>query len=278
MGHYVPFVGDHSIQEAVVSVHFREVSDSEVVRRARDTAQAELSAVLPKAQESHEVAVAAKINLAQPKESTVFQDSGPPRLAGFERSLAKADATPARVLRFFGSAATVSFLEYPGWDTVLHDSLDYLRKVFAPLNLTTNPVVAFGLRYIDRYRFVGAEDTPSAEMLLRRETAYIAPHSFSADRFWHSHSGWFETLEEGVRVLNQVNVGSALVEQAPTVTIDHNAICQLKIPRQSAVTLFEAPDGGPKIEDVMGILHGRNVSLLRDMLQPAMAKKIGLSE
>ena len=272
MGRYLPFAGEHSIQEAVVGVHFRGKSDPEAVRQARDTAQAELADVLPKAQEIHQIK---EINLVQ-VEQDVVQGSGPPRLAGFERSKVKADATPARVLRFLEDVLTVGFLEYPGWSAALAESLDYFRTVLSPLNLAANPVVAYSLRYIDRYTFDGPDDAPRAEMLLRKGNAYTTPHSFSAGPFWHSHSGWFELLEGGGRVLNQVNVGSASVDQAPTITIEHNAICQLGAPRQSVDRLFQSSGNTAGVGAVMEFLHERNVAVLKDMLQPAMVKKIGL--
>ena len=271
-GHYLPFAGDHSIQEAVVGIHFREMPAPEVVRQARDTTQAELAECLPKAQEIHRE----QIKLVRKGQDFVPQDSISPRLVGFERSRVKADGTPAEVLRFLENTVTVSFLEYPGWKVALGDSLDYLRKVLSPLNLTANPVAAFSLRYIDRYTFDGPDDGACAEKLLRQENAYITPYSFSAGSFWHSHSGWLDTHEKGGRMLNQVNVGSALVDQASTITIDHNAICQLKAPRQSMATIFQSSDNTLGIEEVMSFLHGRNVTLLCDMLQPTMAEKIGL--
>ncbi len=271
-GHYLPFADDHSIQEAVVGIHFREMPAPEVVRQARDTAQAELADCLPKAQEIRQE----QIKLVRTEQGFVSQDSTSPQLAGFERSRVKADDTPAEVLRFRENTVTVSFLEYPGWEVALRDSLDYLRKVLSTLNLTTSPVVAFSLRYIDRYTFDRPDGGACAEKLLRKENAYITPNSFSAGPFWHSHSGWFDTLEKGARVLNQVNVGSTPVDQVPTITIDHNAICQLKAPRQSMATLFQSSDNALGIKEIMGFLHDRNVKLLCDMLQPAMAKQIGL--
>ena len=76
-GHYLPFADDHSIQEAVVGIHFREISAPEVVRQARGTAQAELAGLLPKAQETRQV----QINLVQTEQSCVSQDSISPRVA-----------------------------------------------------------------------------------------------------------------------------------------------------------------------------------------------------
>lgn len=136
--------------------------------------------------------------------------------------------------------------------------------------------MAFSLRYMDRYTFDGPTDEPpNAEVLLQTDTTYIAPYCFGRGPLWHCHSGWFEMLTPKDCVLNQLNVSSATVDGAPTVTIDHNAICQLGIPRQTIESIFEPSSGeSTDIKYVLDCLHGRN-SVLRSMLQPEMLDKIG---
>lgn len=273
MSQYLPFAGEHSIQEAVVSVHFRGRIPPQLVGQARDTAKAELEADLPKEQEIHQIE---SIVSSPNEEGTISLNSGSPHLAGFERSKVQADAKPARVLRLLDDILTVSFLEYPRWESALKDSLHYIQTVLPPLDLAANPIMAFSLRYIDRYTFDGPADEPRAEMLLRKGSDYITPYSFNAGSFWHCHSGWFEGLSEGSRILNQVNVSSALEDQVPMIVIDHNAIFQLKVPRQSIETLFRSSEESMGVEIAMNLLHERNVEMLRDMLQTDMLKRIGM--
>ena len=219
MGQYLPFAGGHSIQEAVVGVHFHRKPDSKAVGQARDTAQAELADVLPKAQEFHQVE---EINLARIGQDAVSQGSGSPRLAGFERSKVKADATPGRVLLFLENILTVNFLDYPGWDETLKDSLVYLRTVLPPLNLAANPVVAVSLRYVDRYTFDGPDDASDAKILLKKTSVYVTPYSFLAGPFWHSHSGWFEPLEggDGCSIRSTSGVLSSIrLRRSPSITM-----------------------------------------------------------
>ena len=273
MGQYLPYSGSHSIQEAVVGIHFRSKFSSDAARQARDTAQAELKSVLPRSNEIHQLQ---EIKIGQIEQGVVAPASGPPRLAGFELSKVRADAKPARVLRFLENMLTVNFLEYQNWQTTLNDSLKYIRTVLSPLTLATNPVMALSLRYIDRYTFDGPHDEPRAEMLLCEGNAYMAPRCFDGGSLWHSHSGWFESLGAGDRILNQLNVGSASVDQVPTVTIDHNAVCQLRSPRQSIESLFQPSGQDAGIENALNFLHRQNGEILRDMLQPGMLEKIGM--
>lgn len=270
MGSYLPYSGNHSIQEAVVAIHFRGTFDSEAVGRAQSNAQDELKDVFPRSGAIHQL----RVN--QTGQGVVVQESGPPRLAGFELSKVKPDAKPARVLRFVESMLTVNFLEYQDWESALDDSLRYIRTTLSPLTLVENPVMAFSLRYIDRYTFDGPPDEPRAEMLLRKGCVYIAERCFEGGALWHCHSGWFEPYNTGDRILNQLNVGSAIVDQAPTVTVDHNAICQLATPRQTIESLFQSSEKVAGLEKVLNNLHRQNGTILRDMLVPDMLQRIGM--
>ena len=270
MGEYLPYSGTNSIQEAVVGIHFPGMVSSDAVRQARDTAQAELNDVFPHLNETRmqEVKIEPERLAPQP---------GTPRLAGFELSKVRADAKPARILRFMENMLTVNFLEYQNWQTALEDSLKYIRTVLSPVMLVTNPVVAFSLRYIDRYTFDGSHDEPRAGTLLRKGNEYMASRCFEVGPLWHCHSGWFESLDAGDSILNQLNVGSAIVDGVSTVTIDHNAICQLRAPRQTIESIFQPPSGeSTGLENVLDFLHDRNSTILKNMLLPEMLERIGL--
>lgn len=272
MGRYLPYSGVHSIQEAVIAVHFRGPFNPEAVARAQSSAQVELKDVFPRSGEIHELRV------SQTGEGVVVQESGPPRLAGFELSRVKADAKPSRVLRFVENLLTVNFLEYQDWEGTLKDSLDYIRTALSPISLVENPVMAFGLRYVDRFTFDGSPNESRADMLLRKGCKYVTDRCFEGGPLWHCHSGWFEPSDTGYRILNQLNVGSAIVDQAPTVTIDHNAICQLTAPRQTIESLFQpSSEKAVGLDAVLDALHRQNGAILRDMLVTDMLKQIGMS-
>ena len=268
MGRYLPYSETHSIQEVVVAIHFRGLFGQEEIRRAQSRAQADLMQVFPRSE---------PIQLQQLQLNQGVVGPQQTRLAGFELSKVKPDAKFARVLRFAENSLTVNFLEYQNWDSTLQDSLAHIRTVLTSLSLLDNPVVAFSLRYIDRYTFDGPQDEPRAEMLLRRGSEFIAERCFSAGPLWHCNSGWFEPRDTGDRILNQLNIGSAIVDQAPTVTVDHNAICQLKAPRQMVASLFQPSSGEDTgLENVLNVLHDQNGTILSDMLVPEMLERIGM--
>lgn len=271
MSRYLPYSGTHSIQEAVVAIHFRGRISSEEVRHARDVAKAELDHVLPRLNEHHQVQ---EIKIEQ---GLLSQSSGEPRLMGFELSKVQPDAKPARVLRLLENMLTVNFLKYQDWNSTRLDSLGYIRLLLQSIKLTTNPIQAFSLRYIDRYTYDGSLDEPRAEMLIQKSSDYIAPCCFEGGSLWHCHSGWIETYNSENRVLHQLNIGSTIVDQVSTVTIDHNGICHLNPPRQSIESLFEPTSGRQAgIENVLNRLHDTNGHILRNTLVPEMLEMIGL--
>ena len=272
MGKYLPYSGEHSIQEAAVAIHFSRAFDPQTVARAQDAVQANLNDVFPLSNQIHQVVSEIKTNqgiLVPDPESTTH-------LYGFEFSRVKADAKPARILRLQGEVLTANFLEYDGWETTLKESLKYIRVVLPPLTLAENPIMAFSLKYMDRYTFDGPIDEPRADMLFREGNSYITPCCFQAGPLWHCHSGWFEIHGDN-RILHQFNVGSRVVDQISTVIIDHSAICQLKAPRQTADALFQPPSAANAgIENILKHLHEQNVSVLKDVLKPEILKHIGM--
>ena len=271
MGEYLPYSGANSIQEAVVALHFRDRATEEAVGRARSTVQTDLKDVFPRFKDIQKVP---EIQISQ---EGLSMKPGPASLAGFECSKVKADAKPSRVLRFLDNMLTVNFLEYRDWQTTLRDSLGYIGVVLSSVPLSINPVQAFSLRYVDRYTFSGPSDEPSAGMLFRDGNAYMAPYCFNGGPVWHCNSGWFEPHDTESRILNQLNVSSAMVDGVSTSTVDHNAVWQLRVPRQTLDSLFESSsNGNTSLKDALEILHNSNVRILRDMLLPDMLTKIGM--
>lgn len=70
---------------------------------------------------------------------------------------------------------------------------------------------------------------------------------------------------------------SVVIDQVPTVFIDHNAVCQLRIPRQSVESLFR-PSAGIKagIKKILESMHNKNKSILKEVLLPEILERIGL--
>lgn len=269
---YLPFADEHSIQEAVVSVQFQLPLPPHLVNLVQEGVLEAHEDAFPRVREMHGSEIFVDMNDA----------SGTPpmqaaRLIGFELSRPRSDGTPARILRLARDALQVSFLEYTKWDDVASASLSYVRAAVARVPLSDMPVAAFGLRYVDRFTFDGTLEQASSALLFREGASYLPPHCFESGPLWHCNLGWFENRSEQERVLNQLNVASAVIDDVPTVTIDHNATWHLRHPRQTGDSLFGEGDAArTPLKQALDALHEGNKGVIRAVLLDDILKRIGL--
>ena len=276
MGQYLPYAGTDSIQEAVIALHFLGGLGPDVLRTAQNAAQAGLKDTFsdpPQTIAVQEVEV--QVPITGKREGL---SASPQSFAGFEFVQAGTNSGPTQVLRFQREALSVHYRRYPGWSAFLSSSLRYIDLLLSTITFEQTPVHAFSLRYRDRYNFrTDGVDAPDAHTLFRENSTYLSASSFRHGPWWHCHTGWFEPLGKTGRILHQIRVNSARVDEVPTATIDHSAHCQLRTPRQTVKSVFQNPPGDSLgAEAVLNALHDRNKAILVDMLHPSMAQKIGL--
>ena len=274
MGEYLPYAGNHSIQEAQVGLQFHHEFNQQEIERARSAAEADLKGVLPRSAEIRGGSVT--VDLSNP-DAPAQMGSVSSTMAGFQLSKVMGDGRPARALQLSGNLVSVNIVEYDGWDNVQAETIRYITTVLTPLDLELNPVVASSLRYIDRYTFNGSPDDVQANLLFADNNGYLAPRCFTVGSLWHCHTGWFESLDAG-RVLNNLNVASSIVDLSPTVTIDHQATLHLATPRQSINALLSPSAETLGLVAALNALHERNKTVLSTMLLPEILDQIGIEK
>ena len=276
MAEYLPYHDKHSIQEAQIGIQFVGQFDRQSIEATRGFAQAALSDALPRVSEVRGGSISIDIAgpVATPSTETIQSE-----LVGFQFSKVQGSGQPARVLQLASNALSVSFMDYFSWAKAKEDALQYLYPVLTSLPLSQNPVVAFALRFIDRYTFSGDPKGARADLLFVTGSPHITPHTFDAGPNWHCNTGWFEVAEEEEpdRVLHNLNVTSNLVDLSSTVTINHNATRQLRFPRHSAAALLESTSKTIGMCDALESLHDQNKSILEQLLMPEMLSKVGIA-
>ena len=275
MAEYLPYAGTNAIQEAVIGVHFRSNFPLQDVAQARSVAEAALKDIFPRSEDIHE----AQLKIENTNQEVVrIEGGGAFRLSGFQMTKTGPDGKPSRVLRMVTNLLTVHFMKYDRWAPTLADSLQYILTILPRLDLERNALQAFSLRYIDRFTFDGSPDDAKASLLINAESSFITKHCFEVGPFWHCNSGWFEALGDNSRVLSQLNVGSSMVDNAPTVTIDHNMICQMSRLHNTVESFLESSGGGDiGFEASLNNLHDMNHAVLSDILLADMSRRIGLA-
>ena len=167
MGEYLPYSGDHSIQEAQIALQFHHEFSQQEIELTRGSVEAELKDVLPRSAEIRGGSVSVTVDLSS-QDPQVRPDSVVSNLAGFQLSDVKGDGQPSRVLRLAGNSLSLNILDYTGWITILSDSIRCFETTLFQLAFAGNPVMAYSLRYIDRYTFNGEPSEARATFFLLR--------------------------------------------------------------------------------------------------------------
>ena len=273
MSKYLPYTEQHSIQEVQVALLFQHEFDQQEIASARAGVEHEVKDVLPRSAELRGGSVTVDMSS---EGAQVRAHSVESSLAGFQYSRVRGDGKPSQVLQLTDNLVSVNILDYSGWDTVRADSIKYITAVLSFLSLEANPVMATRLKFTDRYTFDGEPRDAKAELLFMKNNEHITARCFTAGPLWHCHTGWFDDVGTVGRVLNHLNIGSNLVDLAPTVTIDHQATVQLSTPRQSLEALLSLSEGSGGLGIILDTLHDKNKEILSGILQPEMLGKIGM--
>ena len=164
MSEYLPYAGQHSIEEAQVSLQLRHEFDQQEIASARASVEAALKDVLPRSAELRGGSITVDLSNM---EAPVRPGPVSSNLAGFQFSRVKGDGKPAQVLTLSESLLSVNVLEYEGWDKARDDGIRYITAVLASLPLAGNPVMAISLQFKDRYTFNGNHQDAEAAPAIR---------------------------------------------------------------------------------------------------------------
>lgn len=270
MPRYVPYAGKHSIAEAVVGLQLLlpiEPKTAQILSEIQENLRSEL----PRFDPMQVLTVGFNLGTTVPSTPVAA-----PTMGGFTLIKVNSDGRPNRMLRVMHNAITAHFLSYTSWAEIRPDALKYLGPCIRRLGEAPEiRIVAFLLRYIDRFTFEGNADDGRAEMLLRKESKFIAPTIFEQGPFWHCNTGWYAPDRQG-RALHQLNVGSNTINKVGTITIDHTAQDNF----ERAKTVQEA--FGAKFDDLTQLetslerQHTTNKQIVADLLLTPVAKEIGV--
>jgi uncharacterized protein (TIGR04255 family) len=168
---------------------------------------------------------------------------------------------------------------YVRWDPFIGQ----FESLVMPLVTAYSDVVsgsAIQLDYLDRFFWTGDWESFDIERLIQLDSGMIASRASKADREWHSHSGWFEHHEDGVRRL--VNANIDVVEQSPPPgthpmpSVGIYTMVQDQISATAAPEILTALQQESPIERLEK-QHKALKRLLSEIIIPAMSDQIGLN-
>lgn len=195
IGQWQPAQGAHAIQVAAATIYFAEgITDMLLAEAER--------AVSP---------VAKEIGLDQRTQLQSFivqlGPTGPeprPEVTGFD--LARFERPD-----FFSDKISVgrNMLRYEDWAytrwAVMMDKITRLMSLAVPYYLRATTISSMSVEYVDVF-LAPQFATDSIKLVIDENSDFVARGALSDRDLWHTHSGYFEYPEEGIRRLRQVNV------------------------------------------------------------------------
>ena len=275
MGEYHPYAGTNAIQEVIFGIQFQGDIPQSDLSNARRVAEANLKEDFPRSEDI----IGTQFRFEKTDKGNIqLEGTDASYQSGFNLlSSSESDGTPSRVLQMSRNLFSLHFMNYVGWEGTLSDSLRYIGTIFPRINLEKNGLQSFSLRYIDRFIFDGPTEEACASLLFNQPSKFISSKCFEAGPYWHCHSGWFDEDSEYSRILNQLNIGSAMVDSSPTITVDHNIIFHMRRPFNTVKGFIQSAGGkNVGLQQSLDDLHTKNSEVITEILCVDMAQRIGL--
>ena len=264
---FEPKSDNHAIVEVVFGVAFaRQFSTREV--EAFANTHAEWKADLP------------RVNRSQTVEFVVGGVPLPPQVpvpasTGVMFDRVKPDGNIAWRLAVENQNINVHCLEYDRWNEIWPKVSAYIEK--ASLSFAqNNHIVGVLLQYIDVFDWRGPSEGYDLGTLLNSDSALVPSDLMKRGDLWHLHQGWFtkDGLPSPGRLLERLHM-DGVQDQTTTPLVKIDSYMQLQMSQRMPVDqFFGEGELGPTI---FNSLHDRNKTLVKSVLAPEMADRIGLS-
>lgn len=181
-------------------------------------------------------------------------------------------SAPDWVVRVENMGLSVHCLNYSRWAQVWPEVLEYIRSLLSLIDLNAVEVGAIGLRYLDQFLY---KDDPNDYNLgdLLKQSKFIHPFAFESGPRWHCHTGWFGNQE----VLNQLHLTGVVPSPGtPNVADMMVAIDHAQIARRGEDKPLNGLLLGEELNQLGNHLHANNRSMMLELLQPNVSRRINL--
>lgn len=198
IGQWQPAQGVHAIQMAAVTINFAEGITTMLLEAAE-------RAVAP---------LAKQIGLDQRNQLQGFEIEMGPNGPQPNAQTASYDFIRLERPDFFSDKISVgrSALRYEDWSytrwAVMLEKLNKLMSAALPSYLMATAISQVSVEYVDVF-LVPSDAADSIRLVIRDDSKFVTNGAISDTGLWHTHSGFFEPREQGVRRLHQINIDVA---------------------------------------------------------------------
>lgn len=274
----------HAIAEVIFYCVFSPEFDNSVINRLINLKDIEeIKSFLPK--EKAIKAVLQNINLDSVEDTRLTVSD-----RGIELQRINLDGTISWMLRTTPNSISVHCLDYTRWNEIWEKARNFLHVAFNQIGVSSNFLSSVGLKYVDRFEFIGRISDYNSELLLKHSD-YIHSKAFSSAERWHCNTGWFNEFNEKINhenfkfeCLNQLDIVSGYGQVSGTkrimVTISHNQVISLLDSNNDIDVLSFGGDASSQEDSLLNKtfseLHQNNKKILQDILTDEIRQKIKL--
>lgn len=268
----VPIADRHAIKTVSFGLEWQEPLQEDLLTLFR-ALHGKVRDQLPRVTPHEEVQFQFVVGSVQPsRESSARQ----PRLAGVTFDSVQPNGEQEWSLTIRKGFLAVHCHVYTRWLETWNKARQLLAP-FVPVLARERGISVIGLQYVDQFRVICPREEFHADDLFRKNSRFLPPHAFSLDGLWHSHHGFFDTLNEPAahRRLNNINVDVLEVsdERLIQVATSHRALLD-QAAVNSAALLYS--DGSGELDHHMLQLHKANKSFLSELLSDDICRRIDL--
>jgi uncharacterized protein (TIGR04255 family) len=271
MSEYLPFAGKNAIVEMSVGIQFQSQFDSQIGENIA-AIKNDFAEDFPKFDPVQMQQFTLNVGISVPYSGP----TGTPGLSGFVLTKLKSDLSPARVLRVMGNTISIHFLQYDSWQQTKTLAENYFDRCLRLTGVVEkNAMTAVFMRYVDRFIFDGELRDARANLLFRENSKLLPLTIFESGGLWHSNSGWYESLFDEAKALNNLGVAS-VTQPTINITVDHVNVYSLPQAHNSLADLFKGTQSQRSLLDILDQQHLANTVILKSLLNEKMLDTIGL--
>lgn len=197
-GYFEPVHSAHSIEQAVLVLHFDRPLDQTHLLAAIESANQfhpELPGSTPVVGGGFSVAFGARPSMPMQMSTTgvVLHRSAP-------------DGSIEHELRVEQTSVTFRTARYSRWSAIWDQAKRYYSAVIGHYMDNESNLVSVSVNFVDKFIWNGDPKEFDSSLLLNKNSEYIAKHIFSLNDLWHIHTGAFIQSDEQTKRLMNINV------------------------------------------------------------------------
>ncbi|MCA1542247.1 hypothetical protein I6F18_20015 [Bradyrhizobium sp. NBAIM32] len=173
---------------------------------------------------------------------------------------------------------TQGFLAYRTWQYVSWNwQLERIRALLgSALSMVVGSVLVGNIRleYLDRFYFDGTPDQAAPDLVLRKDSPYVAPHVFSRRDLWHSHTGAFLPGDNKSKRLEQVHIDAL---DQPGANTENIRCMNLMTAREDRYIEVGDDQSAEEILASFDAMHDDLIKLLGEVVTKDIAGRIYLT-